>query len=40
MKPEDIETLVKAFPGIVILDEAYGEFADYSLFKEFESSPT
>jgi histidinol-phosphate aminotransferase len=30
MKPQDIETLVKVFPGIVILDEAYGEFADYS----------
>jgi len=30
MKPEDIETLAKAFPGIVILDEAYSEFADYS----------
>jgi histidinol-phosphate aminotransferase len=27
---KDIETLAKAFPGIVILDEAYGEFADYS----------
>jgi histidinol-phosphate aminotransferase len=30
MNPEDIETLAKAFPGIVILDEAYGEFGDYS----------
>ena len=30
-KVEDVETLAKAFPGIVILDEAYGEFADYSL---------
>src|SRR4030043_1693645 len=29
-KAEDIEALAKAFPGIVILDEAYGEFADYS----------
>jgi histidinol-phosphate aminotransferase len=39
-KPEDIETLVKAFPGIVILDEAYGEFADYSFvprIREFEN---
>ena len=27
---EDIEALTKAFPGVVILDEAYGEFADYS----------
>jgi histidinol-phosphate aminotransferase len=30
LKPEDIEKLAKAFPGVVILDEAYGEFADYS----------
>jgi histidinol-phosphate aminotransferase len=30
-KMEDVETLAKAFQGIVILDEAYGEFADYSL---------
>ena len=29
-KIEDVETLAKAFPGLVILDEAYGEFADYS----------
>ncbi|MCL4429471.1 MAG: histidinol-phosphate transaminase [Chloroflexi bacterium] len=39
-KPEDIESLVKAFPGIVILDEAYGEFADYSFvprIREFEN---
>jgi histidinol-phosphate aminotransferase len=39
-KPEDIEALAKAFPGIVILDEAYGEFADYSFvprIKEFEN---
>src|SRR5512133_2303814 len=28
MNAADIEKLVKAFPGIVILDEAYGEFAD------------
>ena len=27
---EDVEALAKAFPGMVILDEAYGEFADYS----------
>ena len=34
----DIESLVKAFPGIVVLDEAYGEFADYSfvpMIREF-----
>jgi histidinol-phosphate aminotransferase len=39
-KAEDIEALVKAFPGIVILDEAYGEFADYSFvprIREFEN---
>jgi histidinol-phosphate aminotransferase len=39
-KPEDIEALAKAFPGIVILDEAYGEFADYSFvprIQEFEN---
>jgi histidinol-phosphate aminotransferase len=39
-KIEDIEKLVKAFPGIVILDEAYGEFADYSFVprvREFEN---
>jgi len=39
-KVEDIEKLVKAFPGIVILDEAYGEFADYSFvprIREFEN---
>ena len=28
---EDVEALAKTFPGIVILDEAYGEFADYSV---------
>jgi histidinol-phosphate aminotransferase len=39
-KVEDIEKLVNAFPGIVILDEAYGEFADYSFVprvREFEN---
>jgi histidinol-phosphate aminotransferase len=39
-KMEDLEALAKAFPGIVILDEAYGEFADYSLvprIREFEN---
>jgi len=37
---EDIEALAKAFSGIVILDEAYGEFADYSFvprIKEFQN---
>jgi len=39
-KQEDIAKLAKAFPGIVILDEAYGEFADYSFvprIREFEN---
>jgi histidinol-phosphate aminotransferase len=39
-KIEDVETLAKSFPGIVILDEAYGEFADYSFIpriREFEN---
>jgi histidinol-phosphate aminotransferase len=39
-KMEDVEILTKAFPGIVILDEAYGEFADYSFvprIKEFQN---
>ncbi|MGA3059477.1 MAG: histidinol-phosphate transaminase [Candidatus Bathyarchaeia archaeon] len=39
-KLEDVETIAKAFPGIVILDEAYGEFADYSLvprIREFQN---
>ena len=39
-KVEDIEALAHAFPGIVILDEAYGEFADYSFvprIREFEN---
>ena len=37
---KDIEALAKVFPGIVILDEAYGEFADYSLvprIREFQN---
>jgi histidinol-phosphate aminotransferase len=39
-KMKDVEALVKSFPGIVILDEAYGEFADYSFvprIREFEN---
>jgi histidinol-phosphate aminotransferase len=39
MKPEDIETLAKAFPGIVILDEAYTEFADYSFVSRIREFP-
>ena len=39
-KAEDVEALAEAFPGIVILDEAYGEFADYSFvprIREFQN---
>lgn len=39
-KMEDIETLAKSSPGLVILDEAYAEFADYSFvprIKEFKN---
>lgn len=39
-KMKDVEALAKAFPGIVILDEAYAEFADYSFvprIKEFRN---
>jgi histidinol-phosphate aminotransferase len=39
MNPKDIETLAKAFPGIVILDEAYGEFADYSFVPRIREFP-
>jgi len=35
----DIETLTKAFPGIVILDEAYVEFADYSFVPRIREFP-
>ncbi len=28
---EEMEALIEEFPGIVIVDEAYGEFADYSI---------
>ena len=27
---DDIETLIEEFPGVVLIDEAYGEYADYS----------
>ncbi len=39
MNPKDIETLTKAFPGIVILDEAYSEFADYSFVPRIREFP-
>ncbi|MGE5532760.1 MAG: histidinol-phosphate transaminase [Bacillota bacterium] len=38
-KMRDIETLAKEFPGIVILDEAYGEFADYSFVPRITEFP-
>ncbi len=28
---KDVETLIEEFPGIVLVDEAYGEYADYSI---------
>ncbi|MDR2203930.1 MAG: histidinol-phosphate transaminase [Nitrososphaerota archaeon] len=39
MKPQDIETLTTNFPGIVILDEAYSEFADYSFASRIHEFP-
>jgi histidinol-phosphate aminotransferase len=39
MKTEDIETLVRAFSGVVILDEAYDEFADYSFVPRIREFP-
>jgi len=39
LKPENIEILTKAFPGIVILDEAYSEFADYSFMSRIHEFP-
>ncbi len=38
-KMEDVEKLAKAFPGIVILDEAYGEFANYSFVSKIQEFP-
>ncbi len=31
LKPEEVEALTEEFPGIVMVDEAYGEYADYSV---------
>jgi histidinol-phosphate aminotransferase len=31
LKLEEIETLIEEFPGIVLVDEAYAEYADYSV---------
>ena len=30
LKRKEIEALTEEFPGIVLVDEAYGEYADYS----------
>jgi histidinol-phosphate aminotransferase len=40
LKPREIEALTDEFPGIVLVDEAYGEYADYSavpLIKKYEN---
>lgn len=40
LKQEEIEELIQDFPGIVLVDEAYGEYADYSvipLIKKYEN---
>ncbi len=40
LKPREIETLIEEFPGIVLVDEAYAEYADYSivpLIKKYEN---
>jgi len=31
LKPREVEALIEEFPGIVIVDEAYAEYADYSV---------
>ena len=31
LKPREIEALTEEFPGIVLVDEAYAEYADYSV---------
>ncbi len=40
LKPREVEALIEEFPGIVLVDEAYGEYADYSvvpLIKKYEN---
>jgi histidinol-phosphate aminotransferase len=40
LKPMEIEALIEEFPGIVLVDEAYGEYADYSvipLIKKYQN---
>lgn len=34
-----IESIIKAFSGLVIVDEAYGEFSEYSLSKQVKKYP-
>jgi histidinol-phosphate aminotransferase len=31
LKPRELEALIEAFPGIVMVDEAYAEYGDYSV---------
>jgi histidinol-phosphate aminotransferase len=31
LRPREVESLIEAFPGIVLVDEAYAEYADYSV---------
>jgi histidinol-phosphate aminotransferase len=31
LRPREVEALIEAFPGIVLVDEAYDEYADYSV---------
>jgi histidinol-phosphate aminotransferase len=35
-KMDEIETLIKEFPGMVIVDEAYAEYADYSMVSQID----
>lgn len=40
LKPREIEALIEQFPGIVLVDEAYAEYADHSvvpLIKKYET---
>ena len=40
LKPREVEALIDDFPGIVLVDEAYGEYADYSvvpLIRKYEN---
>ncbi len=40
LKPREVEALIEDFPGIVLIDEAYAEYADYSvvpMIKKYEN---